>query len=111
MKDAIEISTVDAFQGKDSGVVFVDTVIAKENLSHQPTIENDAEDENDNGSGDYIRTGAVTGFVRDPKRLYVALTRGKDETIVVCQGTLLVSTLGGVRGKQYNALANMTADS
>lgn len=112
VKDAIEISTVDAFQGREARIVIVDTVAAKDKYK-DPTAkeESAAEDDEDRGGEDYIKVGTVTTHVRSPNRLNVALTRGKDATIVVCQAALLVAATRKNRGKQYNAVANMIGDA
>lgn len=54
----IAIRTIDSFQGGEASVVFFDMVVAK------------------------MRVGNP-GFITDPRRLNVALTRGRDATIVV----------------------------
>ena len=112
IKDAIEISTVDAFQGKQSRVIIVDIVAAKDKLKASMTrYGNPLEDEDDNGGEGYIQPGIATRHVRSPNRLNVALTRGKDATFVFCQATLLLSHTRRNRGKQYNATANMIGDA
>ena len=121
IKDAIEVCTVDAFQGREAQIVIVDTVAAKDKhdpdqaplskASNTPDGAEDPEDEQDFGSEDYVRAGMVTSHVKNPNRLNVALTRGKDATIVVCQAALLASSLRRKRGKQFNAIANMIADA
>ena len=58
-----------------------------------------AEDQEDTGNEDYIRVGRVTGHVRNPNRLNVALTRGRDSTIVVCQAALCSSMSKKDHGK------------
>ncbi|KAF6220856.1 hypothetical protein HO133_002536 [Letharia lupina] len=99
IKDAIEISTVDAFQGREARVVIVDVVAAKDKYKDPTTKEESAaEDEEDRGGEDYIKVGTVTSHVRSPNRLNVALTRGKDATFVFCQAALLVSTNRKNRG-------------
>ena len=112
IKDAIEISTADSFQGKESAVVIVDVVAAKEGLEKfQSGDQEIPDDEEDIGTDDCIRVGALTNHLRDPNRLNVALTRGKDSTFVVCQAALLSSTSKAGRSKQANALANMIGDA
>ena len=113
IKSAIEISTVDAYQGRESRIVIVDTVAAKDNLKFQPRIESDdqADEEDDNGGEEYVKVGSVTPHVRNPNRLNLALTRGKDATLVVCQAAALTSAYKYHRGKQYNAVSNMVADA
>ena len=114
-KDAIEVSTVDAFQGREARIIIVDTVAASYGLDRRqplPSRANDAAgDDEDFGGEDYVRAGIVTGHVRNPNRLNVALTRGKDATIVVCQAALLASNIRKTRGKQINAIGNMIADA
>ena len=101
---------MDSFQGRESAVVIVDMVAAKEGLRKAREEEPD-EDVEDVGTEDYIKVGAVTNHVRDPSRLNVALTRGKDGTIVVCQAALLTSTFKAGRTKVTNALSNMIGDA
>lgn len=112
IKKAIEVSTVDSFQGRESAVISVDTVAAKDNLAGplNPEMET-PEDAEDLGTEDYIKVGAVTGHVRNPNRLNVALTRGKDSTIVICQAGLLATTYKKGRDKHANALSNMIGDA
>lgn len=112
VKDSIEISTVDAFQGRESTIVIVDLVTAKDYFDSPARVEdNTADDLEDLGGEDYIKVGVVTAHVRSPNRLNVALTRGKDATIVVCQASLCSATFRKNRGKQYNALANMIGNA
>lgn len=109
----LEISTVDAFQGREARVVIVDMVAAKDNIHLQPTnmLGEEADDEDDTGGEDYIKMGTATGHVRTSNRLNVALTRGQDATVVICQSSLLSSTCKKARGKQYNATSNMVTDA
>ena len=112
IKEAIEVSTVDAFQGREASVVIVDTVAAKDKLNPpSPTEDNAPEDEEDLGGEYFVKSGTITGHVRSPNRLNVALTRGKDATIILCQTSLLVSAARPNRGKQYNAIANMVGNA
>ena len=111
-KAAIEISTVDSFQGREARIIIVDMVAAKDNLVDSTVREEDtAEDDEDIGTEDYVKVGTVTGHVRSPNRLNVALTRGRDATIVLCQAALLVASTRKKRGKQYNAPANMIGNA
>lgn len=125
IKDAIEVHTVDAFQGKESSVVIVDVVAARDNLmlnsrskGRQPTQiqqEEEEEEENlmDNGTEAYVKLGAVTRHVRSPNRLNVALTRAMNGLVVVCQEALLVANPkhAAKRGKNYHAITSMTEDA
>lgn len=82
VKDAIEISTVDAFQGRESSIIIVDTVAAKDYLDKSQAALSNAQDMPDDaadfGGENYIKMGMVTGHVRAPNRLTVALTRGRN---------------------------------
>ena len=111
IKAAIEISTVDAFQGRESQIVIVDMVAARDRMMHKPTEEETPDDLEDREGEDYIKAGSITSHVRSPNRLNVALTRGKNATIVVCQAALLRSHFRKNRGKLYNAVANMIGDA
>ena len=115
MKDAVEISTVDSFQGNESRIVILDMLGAKGNLGEEEReVEAEADDEEgdeDPGTEDYVKSGRVMGHVRSPNRLNVALTRGQDATLVVCQAGLLAQALKKSRGKHYNATVNMISDA
>lgn len=95
VKDAIEISTVDAFQGREARVVIVDVVAAKDKLKDPLIRDEDApEDDEDLGGEDYIQPGFATRHVRSPNRLNVALTRGKDATFVSAERHCLWRPIG-----------------
>lgn len=80
IKDAIEVATVDTFQGKGARVVIVDAVAAKDKLDSAETLDEVADEDNeDSGGEDYVKVGTVTGRVRSPN---VALTRNRDATVV-----------------------------
>ena len=112
-KDAIDLSTMDAYLGNQAKIVIVDMVAAKDSATNGPprSDENTADDAEDAGGEDYIKVGTVTAHVRSPNRLNVALTRGQDGVIVVCQAGLLSNTIRKERGKQSNALTNMIGDA
>ena len=117
IKKAIVVSTVDSFQGRESRVIIVDIVAAKDKLSNlrrpqQETPEDDDEyDDEDIGGENYSKAGTVTGHVRFFNRLNVALIRGRDFTIVVCQAALLVVSHRAGRSKASNPLANLVGDA
>ena len=131
VKDAVEVHTVDSFQGKESSVVILDMVAARDNLTlkgkrgmprAQParSQQEDEEDEvdevddsMDNGTDAYVKLGAITGHVRSPNRLCVALTRAMNGLVVVCQEALLVANPNESRkrAKAYYAITNMTEDA
>lgn len=111
-KKAIEVSTVDSYQGKEARIVIVDTVAARAKMFALTWLDQDAPDDaEDFGGEDYIKAGQVTGHVKNPHRLNVALTRGKDCTVVLGQEALLVATGKVNRGKVPNSLANMVIDA
>ncbi len=110
IKDAIGISTVDAYQGNETRVIIVDFVAAKDRLTG-PAEQDTPDDAEDLGGEDYIKAGAITGHVRSPNRLNVGLTRGQDSTMVVCQAALLMASRRKGRGKHQNALYDMINDA
>lgn len=119
IKDAIQIPqihTVDAFQGKESSVIVVDMVTARDPLMFKSLKGNRnaqalqaVDDQLDNGTEAYVKLGSITGDVRNGKRLNVALTRAMHGLVVVCQEALLVGDPKATknRGKHYNAISNM----
>ena len=117
IKKAIVVSTVDSFQGREARVVIVDIVAAKDKLrnlghqQHETPEDDDDNDDEDIGGENYIKAGMVTGHVRNFNRLNVALTRGRDSTIVVCQAALLVVSHRAGRSKASNPLANLIGDA
>ena len=117
MKDAVEISTVDSFQGNESQIVIVDIVAAKGNFGEderEPEAEAEADDEEgdeDPETEDFIEAGRVSGHVRSANRLNVALTRGQDATIVVCRADLLAGCLKKNLGEHYIAVVSMIGDA
>ncbi len=99
---------MDSYQGNEARIAIVDFVAAKDRLQGTLTAGQDTpKDAEDLGGEDYIKVGAITGHVRSPNRLNVALTRGKDCTMVVCQAALIAASHRKGRGQQQNALYNM----
>ncbi|KAL9071318.1 MAG: hypothetical protein Q9161_004334 [Pseudevernia consocians] len=118
VKDAIQIHTVDSFQGKESSIIIVDIVSARDPLMFKGMKGNRAareqlEGELDNGSDGYLRLGAITSHVRNGNRLNVALTRAMNGLVVVCQESLLVRHIqtSKNRGKAHNAVSNMCGNA
>lgn len=118
IKLALVVSTVDAFQGKEDDVIIVDFVTARNVLVHgykgiiagYSGAHNDDDDHDDNTEG-YVRSGTVSGHVKDPNRLCLGLSRAKTCLILVCQESLLLSTLKIGKGKYKNALGSMMMDA
>ena len=88
--------------------VVVDLVSPKDPLVSKPQ-QGVNDDDLDNESESYIKLGTVTGHVRSPNRLNVALTRAMHGLVVVCQAALLVGNPRNTKswGKAYNAIGNM----
>ena len=123
VKRQVEISTVDAFQGKESQIVILDLVIARDPLrklfSHNKgrladanCDEEDEPDELDDETENYIRIDRITGYIRSPNRLNVALTRGIAGCIVVAQQSILCRDPMRRKGnKLYHSLMNMATNA
>jgi hypothetical protein len=118
IKRALTVFTPDAFQGKEDDVVIVDFVAAENVLAHGYkgilagcSADHDGDDGNDDETEGYVKFGTVTGHVKDPNRLCVALSRPKACLILVCQESLLLSTLRLKQGKYKNALGSMMMDA
>ena len=106
----IEVSFVDSFEGKESRIVFVGTVAAIDRLAEDIT-KDDAKDAEDIGGIDYIRARRVTGYLRDTNRLNVALTRGTDCCIVLCQIALFLATYVPKRSKLSRSLHHLVVNA
>lgn len=120
IKNTIGLHTVDAFQGQESSVVILDLVTARDPPMFKDLRGNRAaqriqaaEDELDNGSGAYIKLGAITGHVRSGNRLNFGLTRAMNGHVVVCQESILVGDpkMTKNRGKHYKSIRNMCANT
>ena len=61
IKNAIEVATVDTFQGKEARVVIVDIVAAKDKHDFAKTPDNVEDDNEDTGGEDYVKVSTVTG--------------------------------------------------
>lgn len=86
--DSIDLSTVDAYQGKEIRVGIVDLVVAHDNSPEEATGNED-----DDLDDDLVRAnalGVVSSHVKDAHRLCCALTRFKDILVVISK----VSSLG-----------------
>lgn len=124
-KAAIEISTVDSFRDREANVVIVDIVAAEDPIlakavkaalkgkSREDPEANrmEGQEEEDNGSEGYVKTGKLTSYTRNSFRLNVALTRAKDGLVVVCQERLLCANPFARKRKHQNALMNMVSNA
>ena len=118
VKDALQVHTVDSYQGKESSVIIVDMVCARDPLmfnamkSNRP-VQEQPDDDKDDESESYVKFGAVTRHIKNGNRLNVALTRAMNGLVVVCQESLLVRGIQTTksRGKQHNAIASMCGNA
>ena len=108
---ALEVSTVDAFQGKESEIVIVDTVVARDAYLGKTQVISQDDDEDNNDTEDYIKPGTATRFVRNPHRLCVALSQGGDGLVVVGQQYILARGSKQRMTKLAIAIANMVVDA
>ena len=126
-KKSVQLFTVDSFQGKESPVIIVDLVTARDPLMFrgrqgQQLAEAEQAAEDDQGKDDqgmdddteaHVKVGSTTGYVRNGNRLNVALTRAKHGLVVVCQESVLTRYLQSKenRGKAGNAASGMCGDA
>lgn len=112
-KRQIEVSTVDAFHGKESDIVLLDFVAAKDNLL--PKTAKDAfreeDDDEDQGLEEHIRYDRATAHVKDAHRLCFALTRARWGLFVFCQQALLERSIKMNKTKASNSVAFMINDA
>lgn len=117
-----DISTVDAFQGRESPVIILDFVVAREYDNYDPSraFELPATDTAEDAAADDemvdpdISTGQrypiVTPFARDYHRTCVGLTRAMDGLILVGQQTLLLHTTNTTKDTLWNTQSAMIRD-
>lgn len=119
-KEGLEISTVDAFKGREAEIILLDMVVAYDQLVKETPIKSDVDvdDEDDAQSNEEDEEPTISnkyhivgGFVREPKRLCVGLTRGKSAVIIFCQEATLTFSLKERRGKKANAVSNMIVNA
>ena len=104
------ISSVDSFQGEEHEFIFIDLVVAHQQLQRTaPNIDAD-ESEEDDGSEGFKRSGRVTSHVKSANRLCCALTRGRSCVVVVCQLSAIVSTVKSMQQKSKAAISAMAQD-
>ena len=118
VKEAIPIHTVNSFQSKESSIIIVDMVSARDHLMFKGMkanrlVREQLENEMDNGSDGYLKLCTITGHMRNGNRLNVAPTRAMNGLVVVCQESLLWRGIQGTenRDKHYNAVANMCGNA
>ncbi|KAI4190034.1 MAG: hypothetical protein L6R41_001053 [Letrouitia leprolyta] len=110
------ISTTDAFQGRESEVVILDIVIAKDFGEHGylPSNMRHGEDQDD---ADVLLTaqarkyGDITAFARDFHRQCVALTRAKDGLVIVGQLARMISSHRKSTNPLHNTLFHIAQDA
>ncbi|KAI4265188.1 MAG: hypothetical protein L6R35_007174, partial [Caloplaca aegaea] len=105
-----EMSTVDAFQGREKSIILLDLVVGKSYESYDTAGKYDEGPSDDDIEAGEIAPGSagrkynfITAFARDPHRLCVALTRAMDGFIVFGQQASLLEL--GRRAKKANPLA------
>ena len=90
-----EVSTVDAYYGKENSYLIVDLVVGSETLN--PHIVKDEPDEVSDlqhtmSPGGSRKFGKITSHVKNGNRVNVALTRGKDVVICIGQAAIMLRT-------------------
>ncbi|KAL8659587.1 MAG: hypothetical protein Q9202_007054 [Teloschistes flavicans] len=104
-----EISTVDAFQGNEAPVIVFDTVLTRESaLQGKKFSQNLNADFNEDSS--YGKVNNISMYGRNPHRLNVAGTRGRDGYIVVGQMELITRHFRKALSKLANTLYYMGSD-
>lgn len=69
IKDRLEVSTVDAFQGREDGIVIADFVAACDLLATNSSPVDHGPDHDDDETEEYVKVGRVTGHVKNPNRV------------------------------------------
>ena len=87
------MSTIDAFQGKQSSIVLLDLVAAKERQGGPGTKE------------------LISIFAQEKNRINVAITRAKHALFVFGHGDSINATSRVVRGQEQSCLANLWNDA
>lgn len=117
-----DISTIDAFQGRESRVIVLDLVVARDYDDYRstPMFQTHGTDTAEDGEEDEelvdvkIRTGqkydTISAFARDPHRICVALTRARDGSIIVGQQSLLLHSTNTDKDIRWNTLNTMVRD-
>ncbi|KAI4289862.1 MAG: hypothetical protein L6R35_000864 [Caloplaca aegaea] len=107
-----EISTADAFQGREAPVVIIDMVSAHPEAQLVAGFPpKGQEDSYHNDTGKDVVYSRLTSFVKDYHRINVALTRAKHGCIVVAQlGLLINEKVTFNRGTINNTLFCMAED-
>ena len=112
-KPCREVSTVDAFKGKESPYVISDLVVGDEKTGHKD-VEAMIDDEMQSQPFDQpgrMKFGMATAHVKSPQRLNVAITRGRDASVVICQAATMIRCSKIVQGKENVAVAAFIRDA
>lgn len=81
-----EVSTVDAYQGKENSYLIIDFVIGSEDLKTR-NVEDDAARQ-----GPSKKFGTMTGHTKSKNRVNVALTRARDVIVCIGQAAVMIQT-------------------
>lgn len=87
------MSTIDASQGKQSSIVLLDLVAAKERQAGSGAME------------------LISSFAQQKNRINVAITRAKHALFVFCHGDSIDATSKVVRGQEQSCLVNLWNDA
>ncbi|KAL8833877.1 MAG: hypothetical protein Q9170_004054 [Blastenia crenularia] len=118
-----EMSTVDAFQGREARVIIYCTTVGKVYMDYnvKDLAEDDKADDkaDDEGVESNLATqsiygghafGRLTAFARDYHRQCVADTRAQDGYIIVGQRAFLLQSMRKGKDTLFNTLAHMVRD-
>ena len=108
-----EISTVDAFQGKENSYVIVDLVFADPATGKSNLVDlyNEHLERAVFGQTPGVIHGQPTAHVKNGPRLNVGLTRARHVLVIICQSANLMRTSRMVRNVERAPLAAMIQDA
>ncbi|MDI1487184.1 MAG: hypothetical protein OHK93_006452 [Ramalina farinacea] len=98
------ISTIDAFQGKQSSIVLLDLVAAKDTQGGPQSQTLNAEQAL--GTKELI-----SRFAREDNRINVAITRAQHALFVFCHALSIQQTSKVIRGEEQSCLVNLYTDA
>ncbi|KAG6997708.1 hypothetical protein G7Y79_00038g074670 [Physcia stellaris] len=112
-KPCREVSTVDAFKGKESPYVISDLVVGDEKTGHkdvEAVIDEEMQSQTFDQPG-RMKFGMATAHVKSPQRLNAAITRGRDASVIICQAATMIRCSRVVGGKEKVAVAAFIRDA